>query len=67
MTSAAQEISNIIKRRTIPRLDNCGVHIAQDNKGQWYYLNHADTWQTYQGPHIGHDDSAYHGVPKKDA
>lgn len=34
---------------TIPRLANCGRYMAMDNAGQRYYLNHANTWQAYQG------------------
>lgn len=34
----------------IPRMENCGRYLAEDNKGQWHYLNHANTWQTFQGP-----------------
>lgn len=33
----------------IPRLPNCGRYTATDNNGQHYYLNHANTWQTFQG------------------
>lgn len=33
----------------IPRLANCGRYTATDNTGQHYYLNHANTWQTFQG------------------
>lgn len=33
----------------IPRLANCGKYTATDNNGQHYYLNHANTWQTFQG------------------
>jgi peptidoglycan hydrolase CwlO-like protein len=31
-----------------PKLGNCGTYLAHDNKGQWHYLNHANTWQAYQ-------------------
>lgn len=34
----------------IPLLENCGRYYAQDNAGQWHYLNHARTWQTYFFP-----------------
>lgn len=37
----------------LPRLENCGAYIAQDNQGNWFYLNHANTWQGYQGPSAG--------------
>jgi hypothetical protein len=33
----------------IPQLANCGRYTATDNNGQHYYLNHANTWQTFQG------------------
>ena len=33
----------------IPRLPNCGRYMAIDNNGQWHYLNHAGTWQAFQG------------------
>ena len=33
----------------IPRLANCGRYTATDNTGQHYYLNHANTWQAFQG------------------
>lgn len=33
----------------IPRLANCGKYTATDNTGQHFYLNHANTWQTFQG------------------
>jgi hypothetical protein len=47
----------------IPRLANCGKYTATDNNGQHYYLNHANTWQTFQGqqpaphPAITHCDN----------
>ncbi len=34
----------------LPKLANCGHYIAEDNTGQWHYINHANTWQTYPGP-----------------
>ncbi|QSY98590.1 hypothetical protein J2J97_32315 (plasmid) [Rhizobium bangladeshense] len=34
----------------IPRLENCGRYIAQDNTGQWHYINHAGTWQGCPNP-----------------
>lgn len=36
----------------IPRLSNCGKYLAQDNTGNWHYLNHAGTWQGFQGPQV---------------
>lgn len=38
--------------RDIKRLDNCGQYWAKDNRGGWHYLNHADTWQSFQGPSV---------------
>lgn len=35
----------------IPPLANCGTYLAQDNQGQWHYLNHARTWQACPPPH----------------
>lgn len=29
----------------LPKLDNCGKYLAEDNNGQWHYVNHAGTWQ----------------------
>ena len=34
---------------SIPRLENCGRHLACNNQGQWFYINHGGTWQTFQG------------------
>lgn len=34
---------------SIPRLENCGRYLACNNKGQWFYINHGGTWQTFQG------------------
>lgn len=36
----------------LPRLENCGTYLAKDNRDQWHYLNHAHTWQAYQGPSV---------------
>ncbi len=36
----------------IPCLSNCGKYLAQDNTGNWHYLNHAGTWQGFQGPQV---------------
>lgn len=33
----------------VPRLENCGRYLACNNKGQWFYINHGGTWQTFQG------------------
>lgn len=33
------------KTEGLPKLDNCGKYLAQDNTGQWHYINHAGTWQ----------------------
>jgi hypothetical protein len=33
-----------------PKLGNCGTDLAHDNKGQWHYINHANTWQLCPGP-----------------
>jgi hypothetical protein len=49
----------------IPRLPNCGRYIAQDNKGQWHYLNHAGTWQCYQGPALAAQEKPEPGVEVK--
>jgi len=35
---------------TIPNLANSGTYWARRNDGQWFYLNHAGTWQGFQGP-----------------
>lgn len=35
---------------TIPKLANCGRYLAQTNDGRWHYLNHAESWHSYQGP-----------------
>lgn len=35
---------------TIKRLENCSMFWAKTNDGRWHYLNHADTWQPFQGP-----------------
>lgn len=37
-------------QQSIPLLENCGRYYAQDNAGQWHYLNHARTWQAYFYP-----------------
>lgn len=34
----------------LPKLANCGHYLAEDNTGQWHYINHANTWQAYPGP-----------------
>lgn len=34
----------------LPKLANCGHYLAEDNTGQWHYINHANTWQSYPGP-----------------
>lgn len=47
---SALEPSPIHKGEVIPRLPNCGKYLAQDNAGNWHYLNHAGTWQGFQGP-----------------
>ena len=38
------------KAEELPRLENCGRYLAQDNKGQWHYINHAGTWQACPPP-----------------
>jgi hypothetical protein len=37
----------------LPKLDNCGMYWAKTNDGNWHYLNHAKTWQRFQGPYAG--------------
>lgn len=43
----------------IPRLANCGRYTATDNTGQHYYLNHANTWQAFQGQQPADVDEKY--------
>jgi len=59
MTDAAEKNDKTPEavNRLLPRLDNCGTYLAKDNKGQWHYLNHANSWCTYQGP--GAEDKAH--------
>ena len=49
----------------IPRLANCGKYTATDNNGQHYYLNHANTWQTFQGQQPAAVDGAMATQGKK--
>jgi len=49
----------------LPRLENCGRYLAQDNKGQWHYINHAGTWQGCPPPFLSVEEereacAAYH-------
>lgn len=37
----------------VPKLENCGMYWAKTNDGNWHYLNHANTWQGFQGPYAG--------------
>lgn len=48
-------VADQAKREMIPRAENCGRYLAEGNDGQWYYLNHANTWQGYQGPSFQED------------
>lgn len=47
----ADELESALAQQpaAIPRLANCGRYTATDNTGQHYYLNHANTWQAFQG------------------
>lgn len=63
--AAMEALRNLLAQHpaAIPRLANCGKYTATDNTGQHYYLNHANTWQTFQGEH----PTAVDGADKDDA
>ena len=49
LEKARQAVTLAQQPTAIPRLANCGKYTATDNNGQHYYLNHANTWQAFQG------------------
>jgi hypothetical protein len=44
---------------SLPRLANCGRYLAEDNVGQWHYINHAGEWQTCPPPSAGTGTSGW--------
>lgn len=44
---------------SLPRLANCGRYLAEDNTGQWHYINHAGEWQTCPPPSAGTGTSGW--------
>jgi hypothetical protein len=51
-----------MRPKEIPLLENCGEYLAHDNKGQWHYINHAGTWQGYQGPTGGQWEDGFRSI-----
>lgn len=46
----AAEIMGGLGNTILPRLPNCGSHLAKDNTGKWHYINHAGMWQACPPP-----------------
>lgn len=46
----AEVVGALERGEVLPKLANCGHYLAEDNTGQWHYINHANTWQPYPGP-----------------
>lgn len=43
----------------LPRLANCGRYLAEDNTGQWHYINHVGEWQACPPPSAGTGTSGW--------
>lgn len=54
-TERHAEVRKVRALGTLPKLPNTGTYLAKDNTGQWFYINHAGTWQTCPPPFPAHE------------